>query len=117
MNCRQLQVLLGLQNWTITCTLVDSLPKKGKANICYDVLKTNADIKISKAVSEDHLQSLLHELIHASLAWMDPLMKKNPLANLLLEQTVNSLSVAFVNLIVAAKQQIPKESVSSGPEA
>jgi hypothetical protein len=117
MNCRQLQVLLGLQDWEVACELVDSLDHSARmAEVLYQVKKKMATISILKS-GDNHLRSLLHELIHLMLAWMDPLMKKNPLADILLEQTVHAFSLTCLNLLAAAKQQIPKESISSGPEA
>lgn len=110
--CEQLQALMGLQDWDVTVHIVGREATQGNQGVVsYVVAKKIAIISLldqseygdERIEPQDHERTLIHELNHLHFAALDPLIGANPLADFVLEQGIHAQSVAFVQLLRAAR--------------
>lgn len=118
-TCENLQTLLGVRDWDVVVVLKDELPKGKKAMVEYvvgcksAVISLLADDRLGKL---DHQRSLIHELLHLLLSPLDLLIRKNPLAEIVLEQVVNSLAKTVSALLDTIRQNAIQEAVRQASE-
>lgn len=106
-TCRDLQVLMGLQNWTIQLEMVEDLPEGTNARVRYVSRYHSATILLLRT-AKNQVRTLVHELMHVSWHWLDALVSAdNKLFDLLLEQTITAQAEMFYNLFAAARAAVP----------
>ncbi len=96
--CAKWQQRLRLSDWNVIIGFVDSFPDKssGKSKVKMNVKES--EILISRDGGEEEL-TLIHELLHLHFIVLDAEeCKLSPAGEMLLEQSIESLATALLDL-------------------
>jgi hypothetical protein len=122
--CERWKKVLRLQDWIVDVQLVrrESFSDGESASVEYNLFERTALVRVLDSrdyagEDQNHEISLVHELVHLMLAGLDPLIKDNGMADVVLERSVRTIAVALVQMLEALRQTSCTTEITSTEDA